>query len=246
MDRQATPESRTMIPVEGHPGVWRRGNRYVVKYTDRGQVRKKFLRTLTEAKKFKAAAAAGDVRPASSQTFKNYATEWLRTYRGRGAKGITDETRESYAHAITQHAIPFFRTTQLGRIDPPALKRYIEHLEQKGLTAATIRRYYAPVRALLATAYEDRLISHQPNVRVVVRNAQPAKSASTSPRARRRGCSPRSRLSMPTWCCCSRGPPRGSARRSTRSTAAWGRTRTADPCSGSRSRRPRRGCSRSR
>ena len=176
MGNQATPESRKMIPVEGHPGIWRRGNRYVVKYTDRGQVRKKFLRTLTEAKKFKAsAAAAGDVRPASSKTFKSYATEWLQTYRGRGAKGITAETRESYAHALTAHAIPFFRTTQLGRIDPPMLKRYVEHLEKKGLSAATIRRYHAPVRALLATAYEDRLISHQPNVRVVVRNARRAK-----------------------------------------------------------------------
>ena len=62
MGKQATPASRTMIPVEGHPGIWRRGNRYVVKYTDRGQVRKKYLRTLTEAKKFNA-TAAGRGRP---------------------------------------------------------------------------------------------------------------------------------------------------------------------------------------
>ncbi len=177
MGKQATPASRMMIPVKGHPGIWKRGDRYVVKYTDRGQRRKKYLRTLTEAKKFRATALAGEARPTSAQSFKSYATEWVRTYRGRSAKGISDETRESYAHALTHHAIPFFGTTQLGRIDPPMLKRYVEHLENKKLSAATIRRYYAPVRALFATAYEDRLISHQLNVRVVVHNAAPAPQA---------------------------------------------------------------------
>lgn len=82
MGTQATPDGRRMIPVDDHPGIWRRGNRYVVKYTDRGRQRKKFLRTLTEAKRFRAAALAGDVRPTSSQTFKSYAIEWLRTLQG--------------------------------------------------------------------------------------------------------------------------------------------------------------------
>jgi integrase len=163
-----------MIPVEGQPGVWRRGNRYVVKYTHRGKVRKKYLRTLTEVKKFKAAVAAGDASPTSARSFREYATEWLGTYKGRSAKGISDETRESYTHALTAHAIPFFGTTRLDRIDPPMLRHYIAHLEAKGLTAATIRRYYAPVRAALATAYEDKLIPNKPTVRVVVRTPQSA------------------------------------------------------------------------
>lgn len=132
------------------------------------------LRTLTEAKKFHATALAGEARPTSSQSFRRYATEWLQTYRGRSANGISHETRESYTHALTAHAIPYFRTTRLDHIDPPRLRRYIEHLEGKGLSATTIRRYYAPVRALLATAHEDGLIAQQPNVRVVVRKARTA------------------------------------------------------------------------
>jgi integrase len=175
MREQATPESRKMIAVAGHRGVWRRGNRYVVKYTHRGKVRKKYLRTLTEVKKFKATIAAGDAAPTSAQSFKSYATDWLRTYKGRSARGISDETRESYTHALTAHAIPFFGTTRLDRIDPPMLRDYIAHLESKGLSAATIRRYYAPVRALLATAHEDNLIATRPNVRVVVRTPRRAK-----------------------------------------------------------------------
>ncbi len=189
MGNQATPGngSRKMIPVAGHPGVWRRGNRYVVKYTHRGKACKKYLRTLTEVKKFKAAVAAGDANPTSARSFRDYAIEWLKTYKGRSAKGITDETRESYAHALTACAIPFFGTTRLDRIDPPMLRDYVVHLETKGLSAASIRRYYAPLRALLATAHEDKLIPSQPNVRVVVRTPQrrPRRNHLTAAEARR-------------------------------------------------------------
>ena len=78
------------------------------------------------------------------------------------------------------------------------LKRYVEHLENKKLSAATIRRYYAPVRALFATAYEDRLISHQPNVRVVVRNAAPARKRKHLTAEETSGYSPRFPRSTPT------------------------------------------------
>lgn len=73
---------------------------------------------------------------------------------------------------MTKHAIPFFGTAKLGQIDAPMLRDFIAHLEDKGLSAASIRGYYAPVRALLATAHEDGLIPTQPNVRVVVRAPQ--------------------------------------------------------------------------
>ena len=52
------------------------------------------------------------------------------------------------------------------------LKRYIAHLERQGYTPASIRRFYAPVRALLATAYEDGLLSRPVNIRVVLEHAQ--------------------------------------------------------------------------
>src|SRR3954462_14571940 len=99
MPAQATPESRRMIPVEGHPGIYKRGNRYVVKFGYRGRERKKSFRTLTEAKSFKAKAAAGEARPSAATSFKAYAIEWLTTYTGRTGEGVGDGTRESYADA---------------------------------------------------------------------------------------------------------------------------------------------------
>jgi hypothetical protein len=105
MQDNRTPEARRMIPVEGHPGIWKRGNRYVVKFSHRGKVRKKSLRTLTEAKQFKGKAAAGEARPTSAQTFKAYAAEWVKTYSGRTAKGLTDGVRASYADALTRQSM---------------------------------------------------------------------------------------------------------------------------------------------
>src|SRR3954466_8671885 len=113
MQGKSTSESRRMIPVEGHPGIYKRGNRYVVKYGYRGKERKKSCRTLTEAKAFKAKAASGEARPSAAITFKKYAVEWVTTYAGRTANGVSDGTRESYADAITRVASPYFGTTRL-------------------------------------------------------------------------------------------------------------------------------------
>lgn len=178
MPAQTTPDTRRMIPIDGHPGIYRRGNRYVVKFSDRGRRAKKMFRTLTEAKRFKGRAAAGEAHATAARSFRSYALEWIDSYEGRTAKGITDETRASYAHALTEHAIPFLGTTRLDHIDPPRLRAYIRHLDGQKLSPGTIRRYYAPVRALLATAYEDGLLTAQPNIRVIVRRpATPSKRA---------------------------------------------------------------------
>ena len=54
------------------------------------------------------------------------------------------------------------------------LRQYIDHLAKQGLAPAAVRRYYAPVRALLATAFEDGQIRTNPalGVRVIVRDVR--------------------------------------------------------------------------
>jgi hypothetical protein len=47
-------------PVKGHPGVFRKGNRYQVRYRHHGTQRAKSFRTQTEAKRFKAKVDSGD------------------------------------------------------------------------------------------------------------------------------------------------------------------------------------------
>jgi integrase len=162
----------TSIPVKGHPGIFRKGNRYQVRYRHHGTQRAKSLRTLSEAKRFKAKVDSGDTQPTSREPFKAYAGRWIDTYTGRTARGLSDSTRESYRDALDRLAIPFFKKTALERIDPPRLRAFIAHLAKQGLAPASVRRAYAPVRALLATAYDDGQIRSNPaaGVRVVVKD----------------------------------------------------------------------------
>ena len=101
-----------------------------------------------------------------------YSVERDITALGRTARGLCDSTRASYRDALERLAIPFFGTVALDRIDPPMLRKYIAHLAKRGLAPASVRRTYAPVRALLATAYEDGQLRTNPSsgVRVVVKD----------------------------------------------------------------------------
>lgn len=170
-------ESTRRSPVPGHPGIYTKGNRYVVRYRHHGALHSKSFRTLSEAKRFKGKADAGDAKPTSTQTFQAYATEWLKSYTGRTAKGLSEGTRESYRDAIERMAIPYFRTTRLDRIGPPQVRQFIAHLAEEGLAPNSVRRVYAPVRTLFATAYDDGLLPSNPaaGVRVIVKDTRPRK-----------------------------------------------------------------------
>ena len=169
---QPIPEHRRMLAVKGHPGVYRKGSRYLVRWRHHGRLKARSFRTLTDATRFKAQTASGDTQTSSREPFRRYAAQWIDSYTGRTAGGISDSTRESYRDAVTRFAIPFFGTVPLDRIDPPLLREFIDHMARKGLAPASVRRFYAPVRALLATAHADGYLRSNPTqgVRVIIRD----------------------------------------------------------------------------
>jgi integrase len=157
--------------------VYRKGARFVATFRYRGKQRKKSFRTLTEAKNFKAKAHLGDAPQASSRMlFTTYADSWLDGYSGRTRNGLRQSTRDSYRDIVDRVIIPFFKqeapSLKLSEIAPADFKRFIAHLAAQGYTPATIRRYFAPLRALVATAAEDGLIARNPaaGFRVVIPN----------------------------------------------------------------------------
>lgn len=168
MQDQAIPEHRRMLAVSGHPGVYRKGTRYLVRWRHQGRMKARSFRTLTEAVRFKASTVAGDTKPTSRQPFKRYAASWVQTYTGRTSKGVSASTRATYADVMNRVVVPFFKNTRLDQIDPPLIREFIAHLAAQGLAPGTVRRYVAVLRACLATAYEDGLIRSNPSVRVVV------------------------------------------------------------------------------
>jgi integrase len=167
---EPSPNHRQMTRTP-HPGIFRKGNRYVAVWRHRGQQRKRSFRTLTEARRFKARTGAGETAPVSREPFDRYALGWIERYQGRTRRGLADSTRASYRDSIVKNAIPFFGTTRLDAIDPPMVRDFIGSLVDRGLTGASVRRHIAPVRAMFAEAVEDGALRVNPasGVRVIVR-----------------------------------------------------------------------------
>jgi integrase len=91
-----------------------------------------------------------------------YASEWIDTYRGRTRRGLTRSTRADYRRTLVLYAIPFFARTRVADITPRDIRAYVDHLEVLGQAASSVRKNFAPVRALLATAVEDGIMAANP------------------------------------------------------------------------------------
>jgi integrase len=164
--------AKTRIKVPKHPGVYKRLNvtgeliGYEARPRNRaGKEAPRTFSTLREAVQYKADVVAGRNHADARTPFDRYAREWCDTYKGRKSRMPDEETLSSYRFAIETYAIPFFGRTPLGEIKQVDLERFVEYLtappakrgKGKGRLAKrpkpnTVRRYFAPMRALLATA----------------------------------------------------------------------------------------------
>jgi integrase len=149
------------------PGIYKRGGRYVAVYRDaNGRQRKAFAPTLKGARALKAAKTTdvnrGEHRELSQETFAAYAPRWIETYAGRTKRGLGSDTRDDYRKALERHAIPFFGRLRLSEIEPRDLKALAKTIGDTGVSTGTVRLQLAPVKALLAEAFEEGLIRANP------------------------------------------------------------------------------------
>lgn len=157
-----------------HPGIFRRGSRYVVAYRADGVQRWESARTLDEARRLKAARTAdrdrGELQGQSRVRFRAYAEEWIDRYQGNGRRGFTEDTRLDYRRDLERYAFPFF-DARLGRalagVTPRDVAKWVgwlcdEKAQGRRLADATVRRIASPVRACLASARREGLIRHNP------------------------------------------------------------------------------------
>jgi integrase len=163
-----------MERVKNHPGIYRRGSRYVVVYKVDGRQRKESARTLDEARRLKSARTTdrdrGEFQEQSRVPLREYAEEWIERYQGNGRRGFTENTRDEYRRDLKRYAYPFL-SERLGRtvsgITPRDVANWIawlcdEREQGRALADATVRRVVSPVRACLATARREGLIRHNP------------------------------------------------------------------------------------
>lgn len=155
-----------------HPGIYRRGSRYVVTFRDAtGKQRKESARTLDDARLLKAKrtsqVADGEHNPDGSLTFREYAEEWVERYQGKGKRGFREHTRADYRRDLTRHAIPFFKGMKLRQIKTPHVSKFVAHLcdeEAQGryLADGTVHRIFVPLQSMMATAVSEGVIPSNP------------------------------------------------------------------------------------
>ena len=165
MQTHRTPPSGTpssALERTGTPGVYRRGGSFVTVWRERGRQRKTTFRSLADARRAKRAHDRGERVPAVGSRFDRYAAEWIDTYRGRTQRGLARSTRANYRRSLELYAIPYFAGVRMAAISPREVRGYVDHLEGFGHAASTVRKNFAPVRALLATAVEDGVIAANP------------------------------------------------------------------------------------
>lgn len=135
---------------------------YVVVWRHRGGQHKATFRTFAEAREAQGKRAAGDARPTSRTTFAAYFDDWIETFAGRTSRGFSETSRDLYRRAITDMALPTWRTWRMAEIEPADVRALFADLSAKGRSRSTLRTLRSAVSAMYATALEDGLVAVNP------------------------------------------------------------------------------------
>lgn len=178
-------------PLEStkHPGIYKRGNRYVVRTRINGREYKFAARTLREAHGIKAKARAtpdellapkqSERRRSACPLLSTYVEAWATEYDGRTRRGISDQTRKEYKADLLRHVVPVLGRRRLDEITALDIERLVSRLRRKGLSDGSIRNAVVPLKALLRWAVRRGVIEHDPSTAVTL----PGRSRATSVRA---------------------------------------------------------------
>ncbi len=175
--RASQSKDRRRLVKTKTPGIYRRDDRdYVVIYRDAsGRQRKRIARTLAEARTMRASLATdvhrGEYVEQSKVTFADYARDWIGNYNGRTSRGIRPGTLRDYRHALGVDkdgkptgggAVAHFGNMPLAQIRAQDVKQYAAEVAARGVARNTVRLAVAPVKCLLADAFEEGLIRSNP------------------------------------------------------------------------------------
>jgi integrase len=172
------PSTRPLEQTK-EPGIFKRGNRFVVVYRDGlGRQHKRAAgATMKEAKDVKARLRAdvsrGEDTETTRETFAVYATRWIEHYAGRTDQGVRDETRADYKRTLEQDAIPFLGPLRLSQVRQSHLNELAARIAARGVAPATVRVALAAVKVLFASALAAGDIRVNPAAGWRARYAQP-------------------------------------------------------------------------
>lgn len=173
-----------------HPGIYKRGARYMIAYRANGKQRYETFRTLDEARRAKSARATdierGEFDGRSRVTLREYALEWVERYQGRGRRGFRDHTREEYRRQLEQYVFRYFPNgAKLTEITPSKVAGFVAWLcdpakqDGRALSDSTIRNITKPLRACLASAVREGLIRSNPAGTWICHTVRPPRALKT-------------------------------------------------------------------
>ncbi len=149
--------------VEGAPGIYRRGDRYVVTYRDAGgRQRRVSAATLREARRLKAdsttRAARGEPEADRRITYAEYAAGVLAFH----APSVRPHVAREYDRVNRLWLLPRFASRRIAEIGPADVRALVADVYGAGLTANTARNYLKPLRVVMNQAVADGLIVRNP------------------------------------------------------------------------------------
>lgn len=153
--------TRRMVKTKT-PGVYRRGERYVVVWKHKGRQHKEYFRTYSEAREAKGLRQSGERRPQSRVGFEDYFRQWIEGYAGRTERGFSDTTRPEYRRPIERHALPRWGGWRLAAVEPADVRELFAAMAAAGVTASGIKKLRAALSVMYATAVEDDRVRSNP------------------------------------------------------------------------------------
>lgn len=193
----AAPDQRTLEKTRT-PGIYRRhGNEcqrgrrcecpYIVRWKAQGRSHRQFFATLDLAREFKGTldSGKGTRQPLSKETIASYYGDWIGSYRGRTARGVQGATLREYRASFKHHILPLpIARAKLRELTPPDVRDWLNGLERRGASPATIKRARIALRVMLACAVEDGDIASNPaaDVRYIPSEAAQVKHAKPEPK----------------------------------------------------------------
>lgn len=145
------------------PGVYKRGNRFVVVWRHRGKQHKSFHPTYEQAREAKRQRSGeGDRRPIEKVRLEDYFSEWIESYAGRTARGFSETTRPEYRRPIEAHALPAWGRMRLAEIETADVRELFGSMRKDGCSTASIKKLRAALSAMFATAVDDGKMRSNP------------------------------------------------------------------------------------
>ncbi len=162
----ATGQHSTALRTTSHPGVYRRGSRWVAVYRVDGRQRKEFAATFREAREIKIRRTAEAADRRAGPTLHSYALEWIDHYAGRGAHDvINDRTRREYRRLLITYALAYFEPdSRLRDIDEHQARGFVDWLcrltDEDGhrLCDRSVRNAVLPLQSCLRHAARAGLL----------------------------------------------------------------------------------------